>query len=205
MGFTQPASKTFSSRMRSKNHYQVLGLNTLQKVLTFLLTIQNSVQQQCLPSSLLGVDVLCQAKAGMGKTAVFVISVLQNLKDDAEESSCLVLTLTRELAIQISGEFERFLKNLPNIRCQGIWGGVSIERQIDDLKEKKSQVIVGTPGRVLTLVKRGKIHLQNNKIFVLDECDKMLGTLGKNKINELQTNFFRHEKRHSKHFQRNPS
>jgi ATP-dependent RNA helicase UAP56/SUB2 len=136
------------------------------------------VQQQCLPNALLGVDVLCQAKSGMGKTAVFVLTILNRMEESAGPVSCLVLAHTRELAYQIEKEFSRFIVNL-KLKTMVIYGGEPVDDQIKTLNERKPQVVVGTPGRVLSLAKKGQLDLKNIKFFILDECDKMLKELGK--------------------------
>lgn len=137
----------------------------------------SEVQQQCLQHSLVGVDILCQAKAGMGKTAVFVLTILNRLKKEDKECSALIITHARELAIQISDEFKRFSGNLEDINTVAIYGGEKIEIQIEKLNDKKPKIIVGTPGRLLSLVKKGILKTSNVNIFVLDECDKMLNEL----------------------------
>jgi ATP-dependent RNA helicase UAP56/SUB2 len=131
-----------------------------------------------LPNSLLGLDVLCQAKAGMGKTAVFVLTVLNRLGEISEpgEVNCLVLAHTRELAFQIAKEFDRFSTNLP-YKTQVIIGGEPMNEQIEKLKNDKPQIVVGTPGRLLALIKRNMLDTKNVKIFIIDECDKMLKEL----------------------------
>jgi ATP-dependent RNA helicase UAP56/SUB2 len=143
------------------------------------------VQQQCLPHSLLGLDVLCQAKAGMGKTAVFVLTTLNRLGDliteGSSDVSCLVLAHTRELAFQIAKEFDRFAQNL-NYKTQVIIGGENAQEQQDKLKNDKPQIVVGTPGRVLSFIKKGVLDTKNVKIFTIDECDKMLKELGTSSI-----------------------
>ena len=155
-----------------------MGLNILLKVKSFHRNF--SVQQQCLPHSLLGLDILCQAKAGMGKTAVFVLTVLNRLTESNEtnEVSCLVLAHTRELAFQIAKEFDRFSQNL-NLKTQVVIGGENTEEQIEKLKENKPQIVVGTPGRLLALIRKRALETKNVKIFIIDECDKMLKELGK--------------------------
>jgi len=75
-----------------------------------------SVQHECIPQAVLGMDVLCQAKSGMGKTAVFVLATLQQLETVDNQVSVLVLCHTRELAFQISKEYERFSKYMPTIK-----------------------------------------------------------------------------------------
>ena len=99
------------------------------------------MQQQCIPNALLGNDLLCQAKSGMGKTAVFVISVLNRMQKDPSAVSALVLCHTRELAHQISKEFERLGKYRNDLRTETIFGGVSIETHKDMLKKNPPHVI----------------------------------------------------------------
>jgi len=114
----------------------------------------------------------------MGKTAVFVLTVLNSLGDNPGVGSCLVLAHTRELAYQIAKEFERFSCNLM-YKTMVIYGGESMEDQIEKLKSDKPPIIVGTPGRILSLTRKNHIDWANNRIFILDECDKMLKELGK--------------------------
>jgi len=124
--------------------------------------------------------VLCQGKAGMGKTAIFIFTIINRiLKQEIKgEFSCLVLCHTRELAYQISKEFSRFSKNL-NIKTGLLIGGDNEKNQIQDLKNNKPQVIIGTPGRILSLTQKKQLNLKNIQAFVIDECDKMLNALGK--------------------------
>ena len=80
-----------------------------------------TVQHECIPQAVLGMDVLCQAKSGMGKTAVFVLATLQQLEIVDNQVSVLVLCHTRELAFQISKEYERFSKHMPTIKVMPIF------------------------------------------------------------------------------------
>jgi superfamily II DNA/RNA helicase len=140
----------------------------------------SEVQQECIPQAMIGVDILCQAKSGMGKTAVFVLTTLHQLPDDPKPCSALILCHNRELAYQIKKEFQRFQTQMPDIRTEVIFGGVPLNEHVTLLKGvKKPHIVVGTPGRVLQLVKRGDLDLSNIQIFVLDECDKMLEEVGK--------------------------
>jgi superfamily II DNA/RNA helicase len=82
----------------------------------------SEVQHECIPQAILGMDIICQAKSGMGKTAVFVLATLQQLQPVDGEVSVLVMCHTRELAFQISKEYERFSKYLPSIKVR-FWGG----------------------------------------------------------------------------------
>ena len=100
----------------------------------------SEVQQQCIPNTLLGNDLLCQAKAGMGKTAVFCITVLNRLQKDPESQSALVLCHTRELAHQIKKEFERLGKYRTDVKTEAIYGGVPIEQHKEMLKKNPPHV-----------------------------------------------------------------
>ena len=139
----------------------------------------SEVQHECIPQAILGMDILCQAKSGMGKTAVFVLATLQQLDAVDGQVSVLVMCHTRELAFQISKEYERFSKYMPTIKCSVFFGGMSITQDEKTLKTNSPHIVVGTPGRILALVRSKKLNLKGLKHFILDECDKMLEQLGK--------------------------
>jgi len=140
----------------------------------------SEVQHEAIPQAILGTDVLCQAKSGMGKTAVFVLAMLQQLDVSDEAASkpqCLVLCHTRELAYQICHEFDRFKKYMPKVKTTVFYGGVPITQHREKLKTDAPHIAIGTPGRVLQLANEKHLKLAGVKHFVLDECDKMLETL----------------------------
>jgi ATP-dependent RNA helicase UAP56/SUB2 len=139
------------------------------------------VQQVCIPTAILNVDVLCQAKSGLGKTAVFVLTTLHQLEPVPGECSVLVMCHTRELAYQIKNEYARFSKYLPDVKTAVFYGGTPIQKDIEVLSNKDTfpNIIVGTPGRLNALVRDKKLSLRNVKAFVLDECDKMLDQIGR--------------------------
>lgn len=139
----------------------------------------SEVQQECIPQAILGMDVLCQAKSGMGKTAVFVLATLQQIEATPGQVSVLVLCHTRELAFQIKNEYGRFAKYMPSIKTAVFYGGTSIKKDEELLKNEAEcpNIIVGTPGRILALLREKALTLKNCKHFVLDECDKMLEAL----------------------------
>jgi superfamily II DNA/RNA helicase len=141
----------------------------------------SEVQQECTPQAILGTDIICQAKSGMGKTAVFVLSVLQQLAQmDSlpNQVDTLVLCHTRELAYQICAEFDRFRKYLPKIKTHVFYGGVPIQENKTVLAgDNCPHIIIGTPGRILQLAIEKSLNLSNIKHFILDECDKMLESL----------------------------
>ena len=125
----------------------------------------------------------------MGKTAIFIFTIINRiLKEEIKgDLACLVLCHTRELAYQISKETRRFCKGFTeeinkNMRTILLIGGDNEKDQIKDLKTKP-KIIIGTPGRILSLTKKNNVlNLNNIQIFVIDECDKMLNALGKFKI-----------------------
>lgn len=137
----------------------------------------SEVQHECIPQAVLGMDILCQAKSGMGKTAVFVLATLQQLEPVDGQVSVLVMCHTRELAFQISKEYERFSKYYPSTKVGVFFGGLAITKDEQVLKDNCPHIVVGTPGRILALVRSKKLNLKNCKHFILDECDKMLEQL----------------------------
>ncbi|KAL2042700.1 hypothetical protein N7G274_004459 [Stereocaulon virgatum] len=136
----------------------------------------SEVQQVCIPQAILGTDVLCQAKSGLGKTAVFVLTTLQQIEPVPGECAVLVMCHTRELAYQIKNEYARFSKYLPEVKTAVFYGGTPMQKDVETLANKDTHphVIVATPGRLNALVREKKLRLSNCKVFVLDECDKML-------------------------------
>jgi superfamily II DNA/RNA helicase len=137
----------------------------------------SEIQHECIPQAVLGMDILSQAKSGMGKTAVFVLATLQQIEPVDGQVSVLVMCHTRELAFQISKEYERFSKFLPAVKVGVFFGGLAIAKDEQVLKTNCPHIVVGTPGRILALIRSKKLPLKNLKHFVLDECDKMLEQL----------------------------
>lgn len=139
-----------------------------------------TVQQVCIPQAILGTDVLCQAKSGLGKTAVFVLTTLQQVEPVAGECSALVMCHTRELAYQIKNEYARFSKYMPEVKTAVFYGGTPMQKDVETLASKDTHphIIVGTPGRMNALVRDKKLRLNSIKVFCLDECDKMLDQIG---------------------------
>ncbi len=131
------------------------------------------IQKSAIPMMMDGEDIIGQAQTGTGKTAAFGIPILNNINDQSKVPQALILTPTRELAIQITDELRKFSKYLPKIRPLAVYGGQPIERQIKALKSGV-QIVVGTPGRLLDHIRRKTIKLNDIKIVVLDEADQML-------------------------------
>ncbi|NBW86977.1 MAG: DEAD/DEAH box helicase, partial [Planctomycetia bacterium] len=132
------------------------------------------VQAGLIPRALTGVDVLGQARTGTGKTASFVLPILERMAQPGRGGGprALVLVPTRELAVQVKDEFEK-LAHGSRIQCVAVYGGKPIKGQIDKLA-KHPAVVVGTPGRVLDHMSRGTISFSAIDIVTLDEADRML-------------------------------
>jgi ATP-dependent RNA helicase RhlE len=134
------------------------------------------IQQQSIPIVLKGTDLMGCAQTGTGKTAAFAIPILQLLHQNKKEGKrnvrALIVTPTRELAIQIGESFDVYGKHLP-IRNAVIFGGVKQHSQTNELKNG-TDILIATPGRLLDLIQQGFISLKDVEIFVLDEADRML-------------------------------
>jgi ATP-dependent RNA helicase DeaD len=118
-------------------------------------------------------DVVGQAQTGTGKTAAFMLPILQRLDPEQRDVQALVLCPTRELALQVADASRSFAKYLDGVDVVPVYGGAPIREQIDRLA-RGGQVVVGTPGRVLDLLTRGKLILADARMVVLDEADEML-------------------------------
>jgi ATP-dependent RNA helicase DeaD len=120
------------------------------------------------------IDFVGQAKTGTGKTAAFVLPLLQKLKKTKSNNiEALILTPTRELAKQVSEAFDTFAKYM-DVKTALVYGGTSYDKQIGSIKKDKPQVIIGTPGRIIDLMERGVLNFEHTGYFVLDEADEML-------------------------------
>ena len=135
-------------------------------------TEPTAIQEQAIPQLLAGADVLGQAQTGTGKTAAFALPILERLDLNSDSLQALILTPTRELAIQV-GQALRSFNTKPGAKILTVYGGSDISRQMIQL-ERGVHVVVGTPGRVIDLMERGKLKLENLAWFVLDEADEML-------------------------------
>mgnify|MGYP001442275664 CR=1 FL=1 len=130
------------------------------------------IQDQAIPIAMAGRDLIGQAQTGTGKTAAFGLPLISKIAKEEERIMALIMTPTRELAIQVAEEIGK-LARFKGIRSLAIYGGQDISRQIRSLKNKP-QVIIGTPGRLLDHINRKTIKLTDVQTVVLDEADEML-------------------------------
>ncbi len=134
-------------------------------------TAATEVQERSIPSILLGRDVIVRAKTGTGKTAAFIIPIMQRITHSGSVSAIIIVP-TRELALQVA-EFSRKLGEHMRLRTTTVYGGASINVQTSEL-ERGTDIVVGTPGRIIDLLDRGVLRLDSVKFVVLDEADRML-------------------------------
>ncbi|MGB7247829.1 MAG: DEAD/DEAH box helicase [Phormidesmis sp.] len=151
-----------------------LGLfsNRVKHLTEMGFTQPTAVQIQAIPQLLSGHDVVGLAQTGTGKTAAFALPLLEQVNAANRYVQALVLTPTRELAMQVSQAMESFNFDR-RLRVTAVYGGQSIGQQLSRLK-RGSQVVVGTPGRVIDLIDRGGLLLDQLSVMVLDEADEML-------------------------------
>ncbi len=159
-----------------------MKFNTLDLHEKMLLGIEDAgfekctpVQEQALPESLQGPDIIVQSQTGTGKTAVFITTIYNRLivggKDRPKGARALVMAPTRELALQIDTEAKKLATHLP-FRSIAIYGGVEYDKQVSALKEGVD-LVVATPGRMIDLYKSKSLSLKDIEIFVVDEADRM--------------------------------
>ena len=131
------------------------------------------IQAQAIPLQMEGLDIIGQAQTGTGKTAAFVIPLLQKIDPRSKKLQAIALCPTRELAIQVADEIRKLSKYMHGIKILPIYGGQDIVRQIRGLKEG-TQIVIGTPGRVMDHMRRGTIKFDRVHTVILDEADEML-------------------------------
>lgn len=129
------------------------------------------IQIQAIPPILEGRDLIGLANTGTGKTAAFLIPIINKIFNDKSQKA-FIITPTRELALQINEELRSFAQNM-NIYCALLIGGANMHRQISDLRRNPS-IVIGTPGRLKDLIERKQLHLNDFQTFVLDEVDLMV-------------------------------
>jgi ATP-dependent RNA helicase DeaD len=156
--------------------FSELGLksSSLEAVTKLGYTQPTEIQERAIPILLADeVDFIGQAQTGTGKTAAFVLPLLEKIDRKSRDVQCLILAPTRELANQIQEEIKK-LSQMEPVRCLAVYGGTSVGGQIRDLKGLKPQIVVGTPGRVMDFIERGVLVFDKTRYVILDEADEML-------------------------------
>ncbi|MDD4460815.1 MAG: DEAD/DEAH box helicase [Eubacteriales bacterium] len=146
---------------------------TLEAVRLLGFTEPTSIQSKTIPVMLNGYDIIAKAPTGTGKTVAFGIPILETIDEQAADLQALIMAPTRELALQITDDLTKLSATRPGIRITSIYGGQSIQVQLDQLRHHP-QIVVATPGRLIDHLRRRTIHLSDVRIAVLDEADRML-------------------------------
>jgi ATP-dependent RNA helicase DeaD len=132
-------------------------------------------------------DLVALAQTGTGKTAAYGLPIIQQIDPKLKIVQALILSPTRELALQIAGDFENFSKHLHHINIAVVYGGADIRKQMNEI-ERGAQIIVGTPGRTLDIIKRRKLDIGSIRWLVLEEADEMLSMGFKDDLDAILEN-----------------
>jgi len=169
------------------NNFERLGLaRPLLDAITALgYETPTPIQVQAIPPLLSkDTDLVGLAQTGTGKTAAFGLPLIQLIDPDFNKVQGLILAPTRELCLQITNELGQYSKFLPKLKITPVYGGADIRKQMMDVK-KGTHIIVATPGRLRDLMRRGVVHLDTIRYFILDEADEMLNMGFKEEIDEI--------------------
>lgn len=155
--------------------FEDLGLadEVLEAIKALNYETPSPIQAKAIPALLQGGNLLGTAQTGTGKTAAFSLPLLSRLDFNGHETSMLVLTPTRELAIQVAEAIQQYAAKMPKVHVVPVYGGQDIAVQLRALK-RQANIVVATPGRLIDHIKRGSIVLSGVKAIVLDEADEML-------------------------------
>jgi ATP-dependent RNA helicase DeaD len=155
--------------------FEVLGLR--QELLDTLTALgyeaPTPIQERTIPRLLAGRDLIGEAQTGTGKTAAFALPILEKIDPKSRDTQALILTPTRELAMQVAEAFHTYAQKLGHINVLPVYGGAPIVPQLKRL-ERGAVIVVGTPGRIIDHLDRGSLDLSKLRVVVLDEADEML-------------------------------
>ncbi|MED3563128.1 DEAD/DEAH box helicase [Bacillus xiapuensis] len=155
--------------------FRSLGISKelTEKLRSFGIATPTPIQAQAIPFVMNGKDVIAQAQTGTGKTFAFILPILEKIDLAAQHVQALIVTPTRELALQITDEINKMGQDREEVNILAVYGGQDVEKQLKKL-EKNVQIVVGTPGRLLDHIRRGTLDLSSVDFLVLDEADQML-------------------------------
>ncbi|WP_185870374.1 DEAD/DEAH box helicase [Blattabacterium cuenoti] len=171
--------------MKTFKEYNFLNNQIIQALEDIGLKFPTPIQKKVIPYLLSEKkDLIALSQTGTGKTAAFGLPIIQKINLNFFLPQALILCPTRELCIQITRDLCRFSKYISLIKIIPLYGGVNIENQIQSL-QKKAHIIVGTPGRIIDLIRRKKLHLSDIKYLILDEADEMLNMGFKEELDSI--------------------
>lgn len=148
------------------------------------ISVPTPIQEQAIPLVMNGEDLIAQAQTGTGKTFAFILPILEKINPLKSDVQALIVTPTRELALQITEEVEKLLSQTDDINVLAVYGGQDVEKQLKKLA-RNPQIVVGTPGRLLDHIRRKTVDLSTTSFLVLDEADQMLHIGFLNEVEEI--------------------
>ncbi|WP_246009487.1 DEAD/DEAH box helicase [Brevibacillus fluminis] len=157
------------------NKFQKLGIRTefAHTLRDYGILEPTPIQDRTIPVVLAGRDVIAEAQTGTGKTLAFLLPILEKVDPQSKHIQALIVSPTRELALQTTAEAKKLVANAADIHVLPVYGGHDVEQQMKQL-EGSVHVVIGTPGRLLDHLRRGTIALSDVNMLVLDEADQML-------------------------------
>lgn len=174
-GAEDSAAREDGEEPPEENGFERFGLRpeVLRAVKSLGFEMPSPIQDKAIAPILAGRDLIGQAQTGTGKTAAFCLPLLSRISVETRDTQVLIVTPTRELALQVAEACQSFAKYLQGFRVTPIYGGASYDVQLKALK-RGAQAVVGTPGRVMDMIERGALVLDRLATLVLDEADEML-------------------------------
>jgi ATP-dependent RNA helicase DDX20 len=130
------------------------------------------IQLKAIPLGRLGIDLIAQAKSGTGKTVVFGVITLETINANLKKPQAILIAPTREIVVQIRDVIRNLAQFMKNIKCEAFIGGLSLESDYQNLMD--CQILVCTPGRLISLLRENKLSAQYIKLIVFDEADKLM-------------------------------
>jgi ATP-dependent RNA helicase DeaD len=168
------------------NHFLSLGIS--DKLTDTLkihgVTEPTPIQKKAIPLLLDGKDIVAQSQTGTGKTFAFVLPILEKIEPSNPNIQALIVTPTRELALQITSEIQKLIEHLEGVNILAVYGGQDVEAQLKKLK-KNIHIVIGTPGRLLDHIRRETLDLSKAAFLVLDEADQILHIGFLNEVEEI--------------------
>jgi ATP-dependent RNA helicase DeaD len=168
------------------NHFRSLGISEQLAETLYQqgITEPTPIQTKAIPLLLNGKDVIAQSQTGTGKTFAFVLPILEKIDIEKSHIQALIVTPTRELALQITHEVKKLLEGKDGINVLAVYGGQDVESQLKKLK-KNIHIVIGTPGRLLDHIRRETVDFSKAAFLVLDEADQMLHIGFLNEVEEI--------------------
>jgi ATP-dependent RNA helicase DeaD len=156
-------------------NFKSIGIteSMVETLKTLGIAVPTPIQEQAIPLLLDGKDVIAQSQTGTGKTFAFILPILEKIEATESHIQALIVTPTRELALQITNEIKKLLEDRQDIRVLAIYGGQDVESQLKKLKHGR-HIVIGTPGRLLDHIRRETVDFSKSNFLVLDEADQML-------------------------------